>query len=799
MLQETIAQMMQEAMSHHQAGRLVEAEALYRKVLVLQPDDPDALHMLGVIRGQAGRNDIAVDMIRKAIAASPNDVRYRLSLGIFLQRQGKLDQAADAYQEVMKLMPEYPNARNNLGIIFWQQGKLDQAIECYQQAVKLNPNYWDAYFNLGIASKDKGHLDEAITAYGHALAIKPDYPEAENNLGMAWKDKGNLDQAIASYHRAVALNPAYFEAYNNLGNALMQKGELDQALVSYHQALKVNPNYGEAHRNLATMLVAKGRIDEAITSCRRAVELEPNSAEAHHSHGNALKIKGQLDQAIACFRKALTLKPGFADAHLNLGNALNDKGHLDEARSSYQRALDCKPDFYKAISNLGNVSMDAGQTDQAIACFRQALDLDPDLSNVHSCLLMALQYHPSIDAQQRLLVESRNWGGRYASPLSKQIRPHHNERNDNRRLRIGYVSADFRHHVVSFFMLALLSSHDHEKFEIFCYAQVAAPDTMTARLQKLADTWRSIMGLTDEQVIEMIRADQIDILVDLAGHTADNRLLVFAAKPAPVQITYLGYPGTTGVSTIDYRLTDALADPPGMTDAFYSEKLFRLPKTAWCFSPPENTPAAGELPALKTKSVTFGCFNNFAKVNLQHMKLWANILLSVPGSRLIIKSKVLTAVSIRQHVQQVMGDAGIEPHRLDLHGWMSAAGHILLYGQVDIALDTYPYHGTTTTCEAMWMGVPVVTLAGQSHVSRVGVSLLSNVGLPELIAQTPEQYVQIAVDLAKDLPRLIQLRSTLRQRMEKSPLMDAAAFAKGIEGAYRMMWRKWCGETGSLE
>jgi predicted O-linked N-acetylglucosamine transferase (SPINDLY family) len=403
---------------------------------------------------------------------------------------------------------------------------------------------------------------------------------------------------------------------------------------------------------------------------------------------------------------------------------------------------------------------------------------------------LTLHYHPGYDAKM-ILGELRRWNEQHAEPRKKVIAPHANDRDPDRPLRIGYVSADFRQHACAHFLLPLFCHHDRRQFEVTCYADVANPDNMTQRLRDQVQCWHKINGRTDAEVSALIRENQIDILVDLAGHTADNRLQCFAGKPAPIQVTYLGYPNSTGLSAIDYRLTDAHADPPGLTDAFCTEWLIRLPQTFLCFRPSEESPVSSALPALASGQITFGCFNALAKITAEMAGIWSQILRCLPQSRLMLKCRGLSDEDARRRLRELFPD--IAADRLVLHDWIdSRRGHLALYDQVDIALDSYPYHGTTTTCEAMWMGVPVITLAGTDHRSRVGVSLMSNVGLPELIAQTPEQYVQIAADLANDLPRLAELRRTLRSRMQASPLMDAPRFARNVEAAYRQMWRTWC-------
>jgi predicted O-linked N-acetylglucosamine transferase (SPINDLY family) len=385
--------------------------------------------------------------------------------------------------------------------------------------------------------------------------------------------------------------------------------------------------------------------------------------------------------------------------------------------------------------------------------------------------------------------ENRRWNHQIAEPLKKVIQPHVNDRDPNRRLRIGYVSPDFRQHVIGQNLVPLLREHDHGQVEIFCYSNVVRADALTEQLRRYADVWRSVVGLSDSQAVELIRQDRIDVLVDLTLHTASNRLAVFARKPAPVQATFAGYPGSTGLDTIDYRLTDPYLDPPGLDDAYYSERSFHLPDTFWCYDPLTDEPAVHVPPCLEKGFVTFGCLNNFCKVNEQVLRLWAQVIKSVPRSRLMI---LCPDGSHRQLLLDMLQGEGINPDRIELIVRCPRLQYLELYHRIDVGLDTFPYNGHTTGLDSYWMGVPVITLVGQTVVGRAGLSQLTNLGLPELIAQTPQQYVQIATDLARDLPRLAELRRTLRPRMQASPLMAAPRFARNIEAAYRQMWRNWC-------
>ncbi len=720
----TLQQAFDVAVQHHQAGRLPEAEAIYRQILALDPGHARALHFLGVIAHQVGRNEVAVELIREAIA--------------------------------------------------------------------LTPDAADFHSNLGLALKERGQWSEAIAAYRQAIALKPTYSAAHSNLGMALVAAGRFDEAVAACRRAIELQQNYPEAYCNLGNALYGQGRLDEAIAAYRQAIAIEPNFAKARNNLGTVLRDKGRLDEAIAACREAIALQPNYPEAHSNLGNALHDRRLLDEAIAAHLQAITLHPDFPEAYCNLGAALRDAGQLDEAITACRHAIALKPEYPEAYGTLASVLKDQGQIDEAIAGFQKAIALKPDFPAAQSSLLLTLNYHPDF-AASAVTEEHRRWSRQHAEPLTQFIQMHRNDRTHDRRLRIGYVSPDLRAHPVGRFLLPLLAHHDHDRFEVFGYAHVPVPDAMTARLRSHADAWRSLVGLSDAEAAGLIREDEIDILVDLAGHTANHRLLVFARRPAPVQVTWLGYPNTTGLAAIDFRLTDPCADPmePQSTDDF--EELIRVAPCAWCFDPGPSPPVARRL----NGPVTFGSFNNWAKVSDPMLRLWGRILAAVPDSRLLLKSAGTGSTRVRQRVRQVMEESGIAPERLELRGHEADhLGHLALYERMDIALDTYPYHGTTTTCEALWMGVPVVTLAGHHHAARVGVSLLTNAGLPEFVAETPDDYFRLAVTLASDLPRLAHLRATMRDRLERSPLMDAPRFARDIEAAYREMWRQWCAKPG---
>ena len=755
----TLEQQLESGLLHHQAGRLAEAEAIYRQILSVDPNDADVLHLLGVIANQRGRHDEAIDLIGRAIALDPDYAEGHFNLGHALSDRGRLDEAIASYGKAIQLTPGYVEAHFNLGDVLLKAGRFDEAIASFQRAVQLKPDYAKAYNNLGTALAVKGRHGEAIAAYRRAVELKPDFAEAHNNIGKPLREVGRLDDAVTAYRRAVQVKPDFAEAHNNLGDALRDNGQLDEAIASYRQAVRVKPDFADAQNNLGIVFIAKGQLDEAVNSFRQAIQCKPDFAGAHNNLGNALRNRGQLDEAVTCFQQAIRLKPDYALAQNNLGSALTDMGQLDEA----------------------------------IACYRQAIRLRPELVEAHSNLVNTFLYHPGYDARM-IHEEVRHWNQQHAEPLKKFIQPHHNNRDPERCLRIGYVSADFFDHASAFFLLPLFLHHDRRQVEVFCYSHQAHTDQVTQQMKDRVQHWRTTVGQPDAKIAAQIRQDQIDVLIDLKLHSGGNSLLMFAHKPAPVQATWLGYPGTTGLDTMDYRLTDPYLDPPGLDDAFYSERSIRLPDTFWCYDPLTDEPKVNAPPCLEKGWVTFGCLNNFCKINDAVLALWAGVLKAVSNSRLLL---LAPEGSSRQRVLDRLGREGIGPERVEFVARQSRSEYRKTYHRIDIGLDSFPCNGHTTSLDSFWMGVPVVTLAGKTVFGRAGVSQLSNLGLPELIARTPDQYVQIATDLANDLPRLAELRRTLRARMEASPLMDAPRFARNIEAAYRQMWRNWCEAGGN--
>lgn len=636
-----------------------------------------------------------------------------------------------------------------------------------------------------------GQLASAAVHYREILRTQPNQPDALNLLGLVMQQNGDHGQAVDLFAKAGTANPTNPLCPFNQGVSLRTLGRQEEAIRAFRKALALDPVLAEAHHQIGNALKSLLRFSEAAASLRRASELSPQNAAIWLNLGTALLELSQRNEAIACFQRAIGIEPSRPEAHNILGSSLVDAGRFGEAKKHLLEALRLRPAYPAAHDNLGRALRAQGRASEALGEFRAALAAAP-LPGTHSNLVYALNFVPGL-APAEVFAGHRHWAELHAAPLRSEHRPLANSPEPERRLRIGYVSPDFIHHAVAYFIEPVLAAHDRNRIEVFCYANVLVPDAVTARLQTLSDHWRDIARLTDGQVAALIREDKIDLLVDLAGHTARHRLLVFARQPAPVQITWLGYPNTTGLEAIDYRVTEALSDPPGQTDCFYSEKLLRLPEGFCCYRPPTEAPTVGAAPALKNGYITFGSFNHFAKINPAILDLWARLLARLPLSRLLLKARSLADPETAALVLAAFAQRGVAEARLSLRSdELSVAAQLDLYNGVDIALDPFPYNGTTTTCEALWMGVPVVTLAGQTHVSRVSAGLLTNLERSEWIAHSEDEYIEKCIGLAFDLSALADARSAQRERMRLSPLCDAPRFIGHLESAYRDIWRRWC-------
>jgi protein O-GlcNAc transferase len=746
----TVQQALAAATQLQRAGRLADAENVYRQLLAQEPDCADALHLLGVLHAQRGQNQQAVELIGRAIALFPGSALYHSNLARIQYAAKNVDDAIAGYRHAASLQPGNAQAQDALGTALFGVQRLDEAIGAYRRAVEIQPDFADGWSNLANALRNKGDLSEALSCCRKALAIRADFVEAVGVLANVLRDLGQIDQAIAEYQRAIVLRGDMPELYNNLALALHDRGRFDQAIAALDKAVALRPDYTRAWSNRSKVLRDNGWLDGAAAAARRALAISPEHAEAHQNLGTVLLDSGQVAQAIESGRRALELSPGMSEAHNLVGNALKEDGSVAEAVESFDRALLLKP---------GD-------------------------ARVHSNKVYTMQFHPGCDARD-LFNEQRRWDQLHAEPLKHLAISHERDGSVDRKLRVGYVSPYFYAHAESFFVVPLLESHDHGQFEVHCYSDVLRPDAVTERLRGSADVWHDCRGRTDAELAEQIRGDRIDILIDLTMHMAHNRALAFARKPAPVQVAWLAYPGGTGLDAMDFRITDSWIDPIGQDDSCYREQSIRLPNCWCCYDPLSDVPAA---PARGDGPIRFGSLNNPCKLNDTLLRLWARVMQAVPDSQLLLQ--VLTA-NHRQRILDLYQSLNIAPDRLEFVARCSRPEYLRLYDRIDICLDPLPYNGITTTCDAMWMGVPVVTLAGQTAAGRAGMSILMNVGLGELTARDAEQFLKVAATLAGDLPRLAGLRSSLRERMRKSPLMDGRRFARDMELTYHGMWRQW--------
>ncbi len=600
-------------------------------------------------------------------------------------------------------------------------------------------------------------LDDAAVAYRQLSRSAPMDVDIWLGLGVIAGKKGDPAAAVEFLQKAVALQAGSAQIHYNLGIALRDSGDYAAATDAFRKTLALQVDFADAGACLAHAYMVLGRLEESENAFRSAIRQQPGNAELHSNLGSVLQAKGFVDEAVACYREALKINPQLP-VYDSLGSALTGQGRFDEA----------------------------------IAAYREGLRRQPANARVYANLLLTLNYIVDSDPQ-KVFEEHLGWDRIHGHPADRLV-AHDNPRDPDKRLRIGYVSPDFRDHSVAYYFEPLIRAHHREVVEVFCYSVVPKADATTERLRSLADHWQDIHGWDDRRLARKIREDGIDVLVDLAGHTAHNRLTTFARKPAPVQVTWLGYPNTTGLSAIDYRLTDGIADPQG-AERYYSEQLVRLPGCFLCYQPPADAPPVSRLPAGENGFITFGSFNNLAKINAAVIQLWSQVLRAMPGSKLLLKNPSLTDPARREQYYSRFEAQGIGKDRLELIGHTpTREEHLALYGRVDMALDTFPYNGTTTTCEALWMGVPVMTLTGAVHASRVGASLLTCVGLEEWIAGSPEALLTKTAELAADAEKLAGLRDSLRNRLAASPLCDGDAFALNVERACHEMWRRWCQE-----
>lgn len=818
-----LPQLIQVALGHHRAGQLAEAEAIYRQVLAADPGHFDALHLLGLIALAVGQPEQAVQLISKALARNPSNPTAHFNLGNAFLGMKHFGDAEASYKNALKFKPDYAEAYGNLGNLFVAQKRLAEAEACCKKVVKLKPELAEAHNNLGNVLRDMGRMKEAESSFRKALAISPNHAEIHNNLGIALKEQGRHAEAEQRYRKALELKPDFAEAAFNLGNLLQAVGRPEESEACCRKALAINPGHAAARNTLGVVLKELGRAGEAEACFRASLASSPGYADAWVNLGRLLQKRGLLDEAEACCRKALELKPDLAVAYSNLGYILQERGQMKEAAACCRKALEFNPELAEAHNNLGNALKECGHRDEAIIHYRAALALKPDFYSARSSLLHELQQvcewkdlEPNVLALRKVVMEAPAAAKIRVAPfvfmalpgttLEEQKRcPEKWVQNEygplialreklgfgfdhvsGKKISVGYLSADFRQHPVSCLMAEVFELHDRSRFEVTAYSYGADDGSaMRKRLERAFDRFVDIRGDSYEQAARKIHEDRINILVDLTGYTQNNRSAILALRPAPVQVNYLGYPGTMGAEFVDYMIADNFTIPPGY-EVHYTEKIMRLPD---CFQANDRTRARPSAPGRKDcglpeQGVVFCCFNQTYKITPDMFDIWCRLLNAVPGSVLWLSASNPHA---EENLKREAKNRGVDERRLIMAPLLDYDSHLARLQCADIFLDTLPYNAGTTCSDALWMGLPVVTCAGEAFVSRMAGSLLTALGVPELITCTLEDYYALALDLAVNQEKREAMRARIIASRDTAPLFDSERFTRNLEAAYEKM------------
>ncbi len=710
-----------------------------------------------------------------------------------LCRLNRFPEALKLCTALCKKTPKDPELWFLAGAVHGALGVFYEAEKCCRKALQLAPDQPVLLHNLGIVLLRQDRVIEAEEVLLRARSLQPSNAEIITALADSVLGQGRLELAISLYQESLAIAPRQAQAINNLASAHQRLGHFSAAESCYRQAAVAAPKLAETYLVLSKFLIDRGELGQALTVIEQGLEQLPGQADLCYQQGFIFSELGRQEQALGAFEVCLAADPGHAEARFGRAMIMRHTGFLTEAANELQQLLNANEGNARAHASLSGLFLDEGRVEVMLQHDQRAVELDPANIEMQQHLLMDMHYSDRISPQE-LYAAHRHWGEVYGTTVEARSR-HANAPDPARVLRVGYVSGDFKQHSVAHFIAAILEHQDRAAYLVYCYSNLRPErhDAMTVQLREAADLWRDVAVLSDLDLATLIAADGIDILIDLSGHTSGNRLGAFAYRPAPVQMSWIGYPDTTGLPAMDYRLIDEWADPSGVADERATETLLRIVNGFLCYSPPKAAPDCGSPPCQLNGYVTFGSLNNLAKVNDSVIACWSAILQSVPGSRLLLKGAALADASVRERIAARFGEHGIAAHRLELIAYTaSIEQHLACYQRMDIALDTFPYNGTTTTCEALWMGVPVVTLVDQVHASRVGLSLLSQIGLAEFAASDRGEYERRAVALANDAARLETLHASLRDRMRSSPLMDKQGFCVRLESCYRQAWQQWC-------
>lgn len=790
-----------------QQGKPVDAERLLQDILQRQPANFEALHLLGVIALQTGRVDRSLGLIARAIRINPNVPAAHCNLAAALQRLGRHADAVASYGRAIALKPDFAEAHNDRGAALRQLRRFDEALAECDRAIALKPDFAEAYDDRGTILQALGRPEEAIASHNMAITLQPGYAEAHINRGNALRSLKRFEQALASYDTAIALRPDFAAAYVNRGNVLRDLRRFDEALASHGQAIALRPGFAEAYINRGSVLRDVRRLDEALASYDRAIALKPDYAEAYSNRGKVLWDQRRLDEALASFAKATALKPDYADAHNNRGNVLRDLDRLDEALASYDKAIALQPNYAEAHSNRGGALVDLKRLEDAVASYAAALAIEPELLPARQGIGMAAQSicdWKLADSLQvftpfALLAHCDDPAAHLQCAMNHihervptELRPLWIDSTRHRdKIRIAYVSADFRDHAVAHLIAGLIEAHDRTRFEVIGISLgIDDQSAMHHRLAEAFDQFHPVRGQSNLAIAKLMQQLGIDIAIDLLGHTRGSRPEILAHRPAPIQVNYLGYPGTMGAAFIDYVIADPIVLPFDQ-QCCYTETIVHLPE---CYQVndakrtiADHTPSRSEA-GLPEQGFVFCSFNNTFKINPPVFDIWMRLLRSVDGSVLwLLRDNAVAERNLRTEAAA----RGVDPRRLVFADRIPLEQHLARHRLADLFLDTLPYNAHTTASDALWAGLPVLTCQGRAFAGRVAASLLHAVGLPDLVTDNPQDYAALALQLATDATALGNLRDRLARNRQTHPLFDTDRSRRHLEAAYMTMLEIW--------
>ena len=837
----TINQALQQAVDAHKTGQLHKAHRLYAAILKVQPKHPDANHNTGLLTVGDGKIELALPFFKTALEANPSNTQFwyshivalikleRLvdaksvldkakSKGIKGADFDQLEQKLNGTNKALVIKPDDADAHYNIGTVLQKQNKLEEAIEAYSKALAIKPDDADTHYNIGIVFHGLNKLEEAIEAYNKALAIKPDYAAAYYNMGIVFQKQIKLEEAIEAYNKAIAIKPDHADAYFNMGTALKDQGKFEEAIAFYNKALAIKPDYAAAYFNMGTILEVQNRMDEAIEAYNKALAIKLDYAEAHFHIGVVFHGLNKLEEAIEAYNKALAIKPDYADAYINMGIAFQKQDKQEEAIEAYNKALAIKPNYAKAYSDMGNALQKQNRLEEAIEAYSKALSIKPDcvetqVQKLHQqaqvcdwdSIAADLSLVPALgtigkdvspfallsmeDAPERHQIRSKIYAK--ANYPQKTLPPKDRPSKRPKRIRIGYFSSDFKEHPVAYLIAKVLEQHNRDQFEVFGYSlHGSSSGEMRQRLAKSFDYFTDVQDMSDKDISLRARKDKIDIAIDLNGYTENLRTGIFAYRAAPIQISYLGYPGSMGAEFMDYIVADQHLIPPESQKHFNEEQLY-LPNT---YMPTDNSRELSNKEITRSElglpddAFVFCCFNNNYKISPNEFDIWMRLLTKVENSVLWLRqSNQFSIINIKNEAQR----RNVDPSRLVFADKIPMDEHLARQRFADLFIDTFVFNAHTTAAEALWAGLPVVTKIGSGFAARVAGSLLNAVGLPELITETEEDYEALILKLATNPTKLVEIKEKLATNRLTQPLFDTDLYTRHLENGYQQAYQNY--------